>query len=457
MPSFKRYRGNIGRVLLTLGVILLIVTALGVGADLLRRHDTESAPDGGQIGVVPLTLSTVYTALPVLGALVTVPLLASRLLHRLYDTSLEKAHNALNRLVFGQLGHRPYVLVKEGEIVAGGDSFAGHAGGPATLIIYNDTAVVTEQYGRIKRILGPGIQRVERFEKAWEMVDLRPQQWVYEVFALTKEGIPVSCEADITFQINDQPQAPEAQVRTEGPYPYAEDAVFLAAASKWIREPEREDNVVTWAGRVVIGMTEGLLRNVIAEYRLDWLIAPPQPDQKHPREEIRERLEEGLRESVRNVGAKLLDVKIGAIEVKARDEEVSRQISDVVSTQRIEAWYADWEARALETKAEGEAELLQMDMARIQAQAEMVVTLIEALQSTMMRQGAIEPYVLAMRFVEALRWMSYNTISREFMPPEALRTLRRLQQLLESEAGMPGDDEGIRLVRLGARPPQEGV
>jgi hypothetical protein len=67
----------------------------------------------------------------------------------------------------------------------------------------------------------------------------------------------------------------------------------------------------------------------------------------------------------------------------------------------------------------------------------MVVTLTEALQSTIAGQGAIEPYLLALRFVEALRWMSYNTYAREFMPPEAMRTLKRLQEMLDGEAEMP--------------------
>jgi hypothetical protein len=76
-----------------------------------------------------------------------------------------------------------------------------------------------------------------------------------------------------------------------------------------------------------------------------------------------------------------------------------------------------------------------MDAARIQAQAEMVIMLMEALQSAVIRQS--EPYMLAMRFVETLRWMSYNPYTREFMPPEAMRTLGQLQDFIE--AGKPGE------------------
>jgi hypothetical protein len=334
------------------------------------------------------------------------------------------------------MGFGPHLLIKEGEIAAGENGPVGRVGGPASLVVYNDSAVVTEQGGCLKRVIGPGFTQLEPFEKVWETIDLRPQRWVYEVFALTKEGIPVSCEADISFKVDDG--AHDRHAREEAtkpidtvPYPYTEGAVFKAATSKWMRESERDDSFMTWAGRVVIGFTEGTLRNILAEYRLDWLIAPPQPDQAHPREEICQRLREELRGKVSTVGAKLLGVEIGKIQVKARDEDVSQRLSDIISEQWLEAWQADWKAQALTRGAEGEAELLRMDTARIQAQAEMVIALTEGLQSTVLSQRAAEPYLLALRFVEALRWMSYDPDTRDFMPPEAMRTLRRLQRLLE--------------------------
>jgi hypothetical protein len=69
----------------------------------------------------------------------------------------------------------------------------------------------------------------------------------------------------------------------------------------------------------------------------------------------------------------------------------------------------------------------------------MVITLTEALQSAIMSQQAAEPYMLALRFVEALRWMSYDPYTREYMAPEAMRTLKRMEALLEAEAGIPGE------------------
>jgi hypothetical protein len=445
MSLYKKYLDNLKRALPILGGVLLAAVLLGLAAELWLR----GAKAGPEVGAIDLTspaatfalaLASVIVAFPVIGAVVVVPLLASHLLHHMYALSdLNEAHNTLNRIVFGHIGTG--LAVKGGKVDAGADHPVVRVGGPAGLAIQNDSAVVTEQYGRLKRVLGPGGSQLERFEKVWEAVDLRPQRWVHEVFALTKEGIPISCEVDISFKVDDRPDGPGHEAHAEEPYAYTEEAVFRAAASVWIRDIAGEGRYRRWPGRVVVGTADGLLRNILAEYRLDWLIAPAQPGQPHPREEIRQRLEEGLEESVGGVGARVLQVSIGAIAVKSGDAETTRQLSDMVSKQWIEAWHADWKVRALASRAEGEAELLRLNTAQIQAQTEMVVTLVEAIQATMVNRGAIEPYIMALRFVEALRWMSYNAHTREFMPPEAMRTLKKLQELLGAEVETPGGQE----------------
>lgn len=461
--SFRRYRDHLRRTLLTLGMILLIGVMLSLAAEQgLRGAGSALEADQARAtslkavfslifaslkATLSMALASVELLLPLVGMLVAVPWLTARLVHRLYAMrDLKEAHDTVNRKVFGQLGFGPYLLIKEGKIAAGGESPIQRMGGPASLVVYNDTAVVTQRYGRPKRVLDAGFHRLEQFEKVWETVDLRPQRWVHEVFALTKEGIPISCEADISFRIDDGIQDVDERERnetppSETPFPHTDEAVFQAATSKWIREPDRADRQMAWTGRVVVGFAEGLLRDILAEYRLDWLIAPPQPDHEHPREEIRARLEKALGEKVAAVGAKIARVELGTIQVKAKDEETSDRLSDMVSKQWIEAWYADWKSRALTRKAEGEAELLRIDAARMQAQAEMVITLTETLQSTILSKEGIEPYTLALRFVEALRWMSYDPYTREFMPPEAVRTLGRLGRLLGPGSSGRSDEE----------------
>jgi hypothetical protein len=435
------------RTLLILGVPLLMVLILGLTIEAWLQGP-EFLPDMEQVSptliadMLSLVLTAVRLAFPVLGVFVAIPILVSILFQKIYATqSLEEAHDSLNRVVFGKLGRRPLVIVGKGQILVGKDSFPGRVGGPATLVIYDDNVVITEQYGRIKRVLGAGLHNVERFEKVWEIIDLRPQHWVYPVFAMTKEGMPIRCEADLAFQIDDRPGEWGWPVHTGGLYAYSEEAVFKAATSVWMREPDHPEHKRTWVGRMVISFAEGFLRDILAEYRLDWLLAPPQSGQKHPREEIREQLEQRLSASAGKVGAKLIRVDIGPIEVQAREEETTEKLLEIIPKQRVAAWYADWEARALAGRAEMEAELLRTDMARVQAQAEVIVEIMEALQDTIATQGVSEPYILAVRLVESLRWMSYNVYQHDFVPPEAVQRLRRLRELLDGQSERPAEEE----------------
>ena len=415
VPSGSRYLLHIA----LLGFVILLVTLLGalaevgargttmpgIVADLLRNGDWWST------ALFPLVLVR-NTFLAVL-ALVLVPLLASRFIHALYATdSLREAHVFLHRCVFGLTMPRPYLLVKEGHIDKGEDSLLSRLGGPGNVIIFNDSAVVLEQSGRLTRVLGPGSHPLKRFEKIWEVIDLRPRRWVHKVEAMTKEGILVACDADITFKINGGDQSP-----TEGmPYPFTKDAVFKAATSTWIHEPEQEAWKMKWPALVVVGEAEGTLRSIISGYRLDWLIAPPRPGSTPPRQAIREELENRLRESVGSLGAEIIKVELGEIEV-----------SEKVSQQWIKAWQSDWQREAVLQQAEGEAELARLEAAEVQAQAEMILMITQALQPLISAEEQVSPYRVAVRFIETLRWMLYDPRSRVFLPPETMRTLTLLQ------------------------------
>lgn len=456
--SRRRYARHLKQTIPILSAILLGTALISVTGEIwLRLFNAESADLGfyspSLRAAFSLAFRSLQAGLPLVAALVAIPLLSARLLFRLYGLeSIKKAHDFLNRLRFSPLGSGPSLLAKEGRLAYGEDTVAGQAGGPATLIVYNDTAVVTEQGGRVKRVLGPGVHRLGPFEKSWETVDLRPQRRVCQVDGLTKEGIPVSCELDICFRIADSAATARGIRRSQSnrggiAYAYAEDAVLRAATSRWICAPEDQTRSLNWDRRVVL-TAEATLRDILATYRLDWLIRAPQPDQLHPRDEIRRWLKSELEDRIVDIGAQLKEIELGQIQVgipareNAPTAQVSERLVEIVSQQWIEAWNADWSARALASRAEGEAELLRIDAARIQAQAEMVIALTEALQPMLTSPEASEPYVLALRVVEALRWMSYDPGTREFMPPEAIRTLQRLQALLDSEDAVQEQNRG---------------
>ncbi len=392
-----------------------------------------------------------FSSVPLLIALIAISRLASRFVRDLYDTEdLEEAQGVAHRSMFGMPGDalKPLLIVEEGHITLGAGTTCDRIGGPGFVVVHGDSAAVLERGGRLSRVLGPAFCFLERYERVWEVIDLRQQHWPLAVTAMTKEGIPVSCQADITFKIDDRDAGQQGEVPARS-LAHTDEAVFNAATSTWVRihEPDHPEQTRKWTGRVMIGEVEGILRMVLADYRLDWLMQPPWPGRGNPREEIRERLEKRLREKLsvgNDKGARILNVDLGEIDVK--DEKIYAQW--------VEAWQADWRRRAVEDQAEGEAEIARLDAARVQAQAEMVLTLIETIRPLVSSEEELHPYLMAMRFTETLRWMAYDPHKRMFLPPETLRMLSQLEQLLANTHslvgdGLPGtDDAGSELGRL---------
>ncbi len=404
--------------------------------------------------ILTLLPAAIFNALPVIVALIAIPLLASHFIHNLYNTeNLKEAHGFLHQNVFGMTELQPIMIVKQGDIFVGKGSLYDRIGGRGLFIVYNDSAVVIEKGGRLVRVQGPSLSFLKRFERVWEVVDLRVQRWPFTVSGMTKEGIPVECVADITFKIDDryldehenvqvkqpvksrEPEVTDKEIAAElakagigEPLPYDEEAVFKAATGIWvrIRQQDHPEQLRKWTGRVIIGQLEGDLRTILANYRLDWLLKPYPEGSQHPREEIRELLEHKLQNSFppgNAVGARILRVDLG--EIKVKDE-----VKDDIARQWVEAWQAGWEQRTAESKAEGEAAMIWLEAAQVQAQAEMVITLAEAIRPLVNSEGEFSSYTLAMRFIETLRWMSYNPWTRNFLPPEAMRSLNELEKLL---------------------------
>ena len=414
--------------------------------------------------IAKLSPAAIFNSFPVFVAIIGIPWLASHFIHTLYDTKdLKEARQFLERNILGMTELKPLVIVKEGYVFVGAGSLYDRIGGRGFLIVYHDSAVVIERGGQLVCIKGAFLGFLKQFERIWGVVDLRKQRWPLTVNAMSKEGIPISCEAIITFKIDDRfidkdgneqvklpvdmkPQSliddeidlDQAIVKELGqagigkPLPYTDKAVFKAATSIWMRiqQQKHPEQLRRWTGRVIIGGTEGTLRNILANYRLDWLLQSPQPEQEHPREEIRKKLEEKLINSFpadNSVGAKILDVELG--EIKVRDVE-GFDAPEKIYTQWIKAWEADWKQRVIEDQIEGEAELVRLQAAQIRAQAEMALTLTEAIRPFVNSEEDVNSYKLVMQFIETLRWMAYDPFKRAFMPPEIMRTLDELEKAM---------------------------
>lgn len=256
-------------------------------------------------------------------------------LRALYD--LEGYREPLWHLVhcmFGQASFKPWLMVQEAAINTDLNplqSLIVRVGGPGNLIVRKDSGVVLEQAGRLTRVEGPGAHPLERFERLYDIVDLRPRRWQFAVEGLSKEGIPVTCETDIVFEIDRGRQAPTEDT----PWPMEDRSVFLASTSTWIRERTRpeEQQMMDWKGLIVMVQAAGNLRSILARYPLDRLIAPERGGQTqvsgHPRRDIRAQLERILGAFAPSVGARVLKVELGQI-----------RVDDAITQQWIDSWRA---------------------------------------------------------------------------------------------------------------------
>ncbi len=415
--------------------------------------------------MLKLLPDALLNASPVLIAWFGIPWLASRFIHTLYDTkNVEEARDFLDRNMLGMRDLKTILIVKEGHVAVGAGSLYDRAGGRGLLIVYNDSAAMIEKGGQLVRVQGPSLSFLGPFERVWGVVDLRRQRWPFTVNGMSKEGIPVSCEANITFKVDDRIKDQDGNIRTKQPIkteaqhvtdeeiveelkkagisqplPYTEDAVLKATTCIWMRikQQNHPEQLRRWTGRVVIGGVEGTLRNILAEYPLDELIKDPQSGQPSPRVAIQEQLKLKLLNSFspgNAIGARILDVEIGKIGVRDVKDAQGNAVNlpEKVYAQWVQAWQAGWERKAAESRAEGEAEMARLQTAQVQAQAEMVLTLTEAIRPFVNDEQEASSYLIAMRFVETLRWMAYDPFKRIFLPPETLRMLDELESALGS-------------------------
>lgn len=355
--------------------------------------------------------------LPGVVALVVAFEISAHFVRSLYKLDeMGAARSFMRRMLFGQLGFRPWLLAIEGKLGADEKHVLIRVGGPGRLIILNDTAVLLQQAGRLTRIETQGFPKLKPFETIYDVIDLRPKRKQHEVIAMTKEGIPITCEVDITFKIEDGGQEPTNDI----PYPVQKEAVFKAITSQWARHIDiARTGKLNWEDLVVVGYADGVLRSILARYPLNQLIRPVKLEdgqEKPPRQAIRVELEGEIRGEVPALGAKILHVDLGDI-----------RVDDKVTQQWIEAWQTEWESWRRERQAMGEAEYAQqVEAAKAQAQIDMIAAIAQAVQSLDMDDPRVASQHLLLRLITILRRASSEPRTRALLSSHVIRILREL-------------------------------
>jgi hypothetical protein len=171
------------------------------------------------------------------------------------------------------------VIVENGRVVKPGPNDpVMRIGGPGTLVVYSDSAVLLERAGRLTRVVGPGVTVLHRFEKVRDVVHLRPLSFAnsenektIRVEGMSRDGIPVVWPITVRYQINDDGWG--RHLPTEGrPYGFSEEAVLKACSDVWMRGAGSD--AMHWGDCIVSVDAKGILRDILATYPLDRLIQP---------------------------------------------------------------------------------------------------------------------------------------------------------------------------------------
>jgi hypothetical protein len=345
--------------------------------------------------------------------------LAIRFMQELYG--LQGKREAFWHLVhclFGRSSNKPMLRLEGGKIdtaISNPDSFVAKVGGPGALVIRKDTAVILEQGGRLTQAVGPGLQELKRFERIYDSVDLRPRRWAQAVEGMSLEGIPVACEADIHFQIQDGGQAPTENI----PFPMDPDAILTAITSKWMCEADRPESEQTldWKALTFLSEAGGTLKGILARYPLDLLMSPEKAGQEHPRQAIRRELERGLRQATAGLGVKILKVELGLIKVE-----------DEITQQWIESWQADWDRWEIEYLATAEADSIKrVDKIRAEVLAGKIKNTANVLHGLAGIGRSEFLNGARMQLHLALRNVGSDSLALTYLPAEATKLLLAAQ------------------------------
>ncbi len=369
--------------------------------------------------VFHLLMSLVLYPLPVAFAILLVLWRGADFLQNVYQLKSPPMSHISGMMFGGNAGH---LRVRGNKIESDSSTAAMEMiGGPIWLTVSDRTAVLTERGAKLAGIRGPGVHLLRAHERVRGIVDLQIQHRRQKQKTLSKDGIPLELDVDLTFRVCERdiegeappspppPIGPRARIRmliglpvsptlleASKPHHFSREAIRHIVYETPIASP---DAPTDWTVGFVLVRSGDLLKE-FAERRLDDLSSPEDPD-VHP---LREIVDKGLtdaREEAAPFGIDVLNMEIGIVEPPV-DKDMPN-IKAHVTEQRINNWMIEWKRRAHILEAEGNAIAMQaQEEAHAEAQANMIQALTEGFRIATAGDASVSSEVIAMRFIDAL-------------------------------------------------------
>ena len=261
-------------------------------------------------------------------------------------------------------------------------------GGPGFVRIQPGNAVAFRDWGRVIGIEHNRLYFMRPFEMIARVVNLEDQHGhLDELSAITRDGIRLHLRSiDYRFSVllpekgnkarpPDNKQAGNQPISRDPdtPYPFSGSAIEAIAYSFSVSDRGLE----TWQ-EVVSRVVASAVDTYVSNHDLDYLTAPQQ-DGQNPRRELRvELFAPAVNGALRKAGAKLHWMDIGHFDIDDLKENAEQ---DPVDQTRTKFWATHWIGDAKTIRSYGEAKhLMYQELARAEAQAEMIMSITDALR-----------------------------------------------------------------------------
>lgn len=267
---------------------------------------------------------------------------------------------------------------------------------------------------QFSRIEGPGMFFTRRFERIFEVIDLRTQLRTSILDVISKEGIPYQATIFASFAIDNEQwsqdhyqqlsrqnpllkDAGEPEYK-QGSYPFSRKRVRAALGAMGIVSA-REDKsgpAIHWDERVLF-YVEKAASIVLSQRCIDELWRP-RNDREHANalDEIAEEMKAEVAPRLQQWGIRLFACRV------VKFEFLENKKNEIVD-QQIKSWSAKWESKTNQTLAEGEAEAARLEQAaNAYAHSVLLAAVADGLEKTRALNKELPRYVIAMRFIGAL-------------------------------------------------------
>ena len=386
-------------------------------------------------------VSFIYHLLPALLGIVFVLWRANDFLNKAFN--LPGPTSSLSHVIGMMFGYATAALyVHQGKVETDAANKAAEViGGPAWLTVGESNAVLLERGAGFSRIVGTGYHRLHPHERVRSVVDLRTHYRKDFQKVMTKDGIPVKMEVDLTFHVtekdlpDDPPPAPppplgpfnrlrrrlglrvrRGLLETSRPHRFSRETVRRLTYETTIASPEQPPD---WT-MAFYNVRSGDITDQIANRRLDEISAP-EDVQIHPRAEIARKGLEDARQTASAQGIEILDMTLGVIEPQDKFQHIANQI--------IANWKIEWERRAKILEAQAEAKRTQLlEEARAEAQANMIQALTEGYRIAIGDDPTISKNIIALRFIDTLE----SLLTKQ--PPDERVDIVTLMRMLRRES-----------------------